>query len=201
MPNTAGRTGVTSTEAALTMNRVGAREMAFTDIVQLEKVCTKCNAQKPLAAFYRRARSRDGLSAGCRDCIKIENAKRYRDRYQGDGTRREQMRVAGRRWHHANKERRGPLIRDRERQLRDEVLAQYGGRCRCCGETKREFLSFDHVNGGGRKHRSEIGSGKIHRWLRKEGYPDGFRILCHNCNQALGAYGYCPHGGLVCAAE
>jgi len=26
-----------------------------------------------------------------------------------------------------------------------------------------------------------------------QGYPTGFRVLCHNCNQAIGLYGYCPH--------
>jgi hypothetical protein len=31
------------------------------------------------------------------------------------------------------------------------------------------------------------------RWLRKNGFPKGFRVLCHNCNFAHGHYGYCPH--------
>ncbi len=26
-----------------------------------------------------------------------------------------------------------------------------------------------------------------------EGYPTGFRVLCHNCNCALAYYGSCPH--------
>ena len=65
--------------------------------------------------------------------------------------------------------------------------------CACCGEVMMEFLSIDHVNGGGGKHRKEIGSANVYRWLRRQGYPDGFRVLCHNCNQAMGNFGYCPH--------
>ena len=30
-------------------------------------------------------------------------------------------------------------------------------------------------------------------WLLRHGFPEGFRVLCHNCNQAIGVYGACPH--------
>jgi hypothetical protein len=30
-------------------------------------------------------------------------------------------------------------------------------------------------------------------WLRDNGWPEGYRVLCHNCNSARGLYGYCPH--------
>jgi hypothetical protein len=33
--------------------------------------------------------------------------------------------------------------------------------------------------------------------LARNGFPDGYRVLCHNCNMALGQYGYCPHGNAV----
>jgi hypothetical protein len=78
------------------------------------------------------------------------------------------------------------------RQLRLDAIAHYGGKCMCCGETEEAFLSIDHINGGGNEHRK-----KVHRhiglWLKKNNYPDGFQILCHNCNQAKGYYGICPH--------
>lgn len=87
--------------------------------------------------------------------------------------------------------------RDYTRRIRKETLAHYGGKCFCCGEERYEFLGFDHVNGGGTKHRKEIGGGgtKLVLWLRRNGYPKGFRVACHNCNQSLGLYGYCPHKG------
>jgi hypothetical protein len=92
--------------------------------------------------------------------------------------------------------RNNPDVRERARQLwialRLEAIKRYGGACECCGETRYEFLSIDHINGGGTRHRAEIGT-RITLWLRKAGYPPGFRVLCHSCNQSLGIYGYCPH--------
>lgn len=75
---------------------------------------------------------------------------------------------------------------------RAEVLARYGGACACCGETQPAFLAIDHINGGGRQHRLTV-SRNFYAWLRAEGFPEGFRVLCHNCNMALGFYGSCPH--------
>ena len=65
--------------------------------------------------------------------------------------------------------------------------------CACCGEKHYEFLGVDHVNGGGARMRRELGHGNISAWLKSRGFPEGYRILCHNCNMSLGFYGYCPH--------
>lgn len=82
-----------------------------------------------------------------------------------------------------------------DRRVRLEALQHYGGVCFCCGETRAEFLAFDHINGGGHQHRKEMRKtcGNIHYWLKKNGWPPGFRVACHNCNMAIGFYGYCPH--------
>jgi hypothetical protein len=77
--------------------------------------------------------------------------------------------------------------------MRIDTINHYGGKCDCCGETNIEFLSFDHINGGGNKHRKEEGIKNLARWVRARGYPKDFRILCRNCNFSIGAYGYCPH--------
>jgi hypothetical protein len=37
------------------------------------------------------------------------------------------------------------------------------------------------------------GGGRIINWIHSNGFPEGFRVLCHNCNSALGYYGHCPH--------
>lgn len=87
--------------------------------------------------------------------------------------------------------------RDTRRRERLAALRAYGGdspACACCGESVLLFLSLDHVNGGGRKHRQETGGGGFYSWLRRHGYPAGFQVLCHNCN--LGRQlngGLCPH--------
>ena len=85
-------------------------------------------------------------------------------------------------------------VRDKHRRkLRQEVLAAYGNCCACCGESEQAFLVVDHINGGGRQHRREIGQDGFYTWLRKEKYPNGFRLLCENCNGAIARYGVCPH--------
>lgn len=85
----------------------------------------------------------------------------------------------------------------RNRALRVAVLTHYSKgtpTCACCHETTLEFLSLDHIHGGGYQQRKAI-RGSWWMWLRRMKYPEGFRVLCHNCNQAYGMYGYCPHQG------
>jgi hypothetical protein len=80
-------------------------------------------------------------------------------------------------------------------QVRIEVLEAYGGKCECCGETEKDFLCIDHINGGGREDLKRLGKGQGYAWylyLKKE-HPDHVRVLCHNCNFARGNYGTCPH--------
>ena len=87
-------------------------------------------------------------------------------------------------------------MRARTRQLRQEVMAAYGGRCTCCGVEGWQFLTIDHVDGDGTEHAAALKNqgGAIYRWLRARGYPqEGFQILCWNCNQAKYAFGICPH--------
>lgn len=84
-------------------------------------------------------------------------------------------------------------------RARYRVLSYYSGgvpSCACCGETIFQFLAIDHIDGGGVKERKLLrlsGSTQLYRYLEKEGYPPGYRVLCHNCNLAIGFYGYCPH--------
>ena len=71
--------------------------------------------------------------------------------------------------------------------VRAKILAHYGETCACCGGT--EWLSIDHINGGGLKHRIEQFGNKtacdqLYRWLIKNGFPDGFQVLCRACNSS-----------------
>lgn len=90
--------------------------------------------------------------------------------------------------------------KERMRQMRLTVLRHYGGfppKCACCGENEIKFLSIDHINGGGTAHRKTFTKtgkgGNISVWLLKNSLPEGFQVLCHNCNMAKGFYGSCPH--------
>lgn len=79
-------------------------------------------------------------------------------------------------------------------RLRLDTLLHYGDKCICCGENNINFLSIDHINGI--KPEKEITgkrmSGKqLYDWLKKNNYPNGFQILCFNCNMAQGFFGFC----------
>lgn len=66
-----------------------------------------------------------------------------------------------------------------------EAFNAYGG-CHCvgCGETDMECLSIDHINQNGAEHRRQTdcgGGSRFYKWLKVNGYPSGFRVLCMNC--------------------
>lgn len=137
------------------------------------KFCPSCRRDKPLS-FFSRGQNKDGFASYCKPCSRTAQKRSEA-----------KLKTAGLESH----------TQRNHRRLRLEVLSYYGGsppRCACCGETQYEFLSIDHENGGGGKHRRET-KGSIYRWLKRNGFPSGYRVLCHCCNQSIGAYGRCPH--------
>ena len=65
----------------------------------------------------------------------------------------------------------------------------YGGRkCCWCGEDDISTLCIDHIDNNGSKHIDNkghrIGGNRMYNWLKKNNYPDGFQVLCMNCNTA-----------------
>ena len=129
------------------------------------KKCKGCNINKPRSEYYK---SKPYL---CKECVKpILCEKR----------------------------------KERNKNQRLKVLKYYSDgklNCNCCGEDNVEFLTIDHIGGGGNMHRNLLtankevqrGSGNFVRWLIKQDYPSGYRVLCYNCNVSLGIHGYCPH--------
>ena len=80
--------------------------------------------------------------------------------------------------------------RARYQKMRYAVLNHYGRVCACCGESEPAFLAIDHMPGydnrkGDQRH--------LTQWLYKNGFPEGFRTLCHNCNSAIRLGRTCPH--------
>lgn len=140
----------------------------------------------------------------CKYCKKYKSIDQFY-KYKG-------KRTIGKNWHHTyckecandlamekyrnNREQRLKNLKRYRNKAKQEALDYYGNKCECCGETRYEFLSFDHINGGGHQHQKSINGMAIGIWLRINNYPDGFRILCYNCNMALGHFGYCPHNNL-----
>jgi hypothetical protein len=84
---------------------------------------------------------------------------------------------------------------------RMEVIAGYGGKCSCCGESETKFLTVDHVNNDGHKergHRHKLNPNSyglgLYRRIIKEGFPSRYQVLCMNCNFGKRMNnGVCPH--------
>lgn len=131
--------------------------------------CAKCQKDKPRTSEHWSPdkRSPDGLCSGwCRRCI----------------TEASKM---------------------RNKEIRAEAMLHYSNgspACTCCGEFRYEFLTLDHIHGGGNQHRLEVSGSKkggteFYRWLKTNGYPGGFQVLCFNCNMGKAMHGKCPYQG------
>lgn len=81
--------------------------------------------------------------------------------------------------------------------LRREVLIYYSKgvpQCACCGELIYEFLTVDHIDKSVYKlHKKYTYGTKLIWWIVKNNFPEGFQILCMNCNLAKSIRGICPH--------
>ena len=140
-----------------------------------------------------------GKKASSRKCYQKHRARRIAECKQYRKDHREAYLAKSKEYYQKNRERILEQTRKSARKLRMEVLCHYGGNppaCACCGDSHIEFLSIDHINGNGTQHRKKIGiagGSSFYCWLRKNNYPEGFRMLCCNCNASFGYYGYCPH--------
>jgi len=156
------------------MQRKTKSKFPFSD--GITKTCTRCEQTKAVADFWNDRKSADGWSCWCKTC---GNTAR-----QASVAKRRAMGKVG----YATVE---------TRKLRLEVLSHYSHgtmQCNCCGDAHVEFLALDHIHGGGNQHRKRAGNNMaVYREVRREGFPSGYRVLCHNCNCSLGHYGYCPH--------
>lgn len=154
---------------------------------QIRKSVAKWKAKNPEKARSATKRWYDANAAYCR--------KKAR-RYYAENT---EARIAySRRYHKLNGDQQRATMKRIHRRVKDEVFAAYGGyRCACkkCQETNPKFLTIDHINGCTPKMRKKQGNGsQFYRWLKNNGFPKGFRVLCFNCNigRALNG-GVCPH--------
>lgn len=136
-------------------------------IIRKNKYCPICKKVLPIENFYNNRNRYDLHTGYCKNCIKLKRP---------DTT---------------------IYSLNYRRKIRKIVLSHYGDRCECCGEKNKEFLTIDHVDGGGNIHRRKINRHgvKFYAWLIHNNFPDNpkLQILCWNCNLSMGIYKYCPH--------
>jgi hypothetical protein len=160
--------------------------------------CYTCGKQKPIQDFPQET------SKGCRECrqsgaAQKKKAARAAADYQQN---KAGISVRNKEWKASN----APKYQSQQRayrnqkrlEIRDMVLERMGGKCACCGEREPLFLTIDHVNGGGAIHRRQIGKTDMWKWLYHNDFPEGFQILCFNCNAGKHRNGgRCPHEQLA----
>lgn len=178
------------------------------------KLCKRCHDPSlVLADFSPDARNKTGRQALCRKCVREVRAEKHNanrskglcycgappapgssmcPRHQKDARDHHRRLMSDPVW----AAKLNAKYRKKRFDLKMEAFRAYGGsKCSCCGETRVEFLTIDHIDGNGGVSRDAThrkGEG-LYRWLKKNGWPSGFRVLCMNCNFAYGHAGYCPH--------
>ena len=125
----------------------------------------------------------------CKFCSK-ERVKRWGKEHS------EVIRKTAHKWYLENRTRMLDLDRENRHKIRKRILEHYSHgnlKCECCGETHFEFLTVDDIEGKVHKNKKLLGGSGFYVWLEKQNFPEGFRVLCMNCNFSKGKYGYCPH--------
>lgn len=118
-----------------------------------------------------------------------EQAKKYRIKNQDhyNELRRDYIKK--------NKEKANLWNRNARRQRKVDVIFHYSNgknECLYCKKKGVEFLTIDHIDGGGNEHRRREkidGGSDIAAWLKRNHYPEGFQILCFNCNCVKAHFG------------
>jgi len=74
-------------------------------------------------------------------------------------------------------------------ELKIKVLQYYSPNgipeCTHCGEKDIIVLCIDHINGDGGEERKKFNlhaGNRFYRFLAKNNFPEGYQVLCLNCN-------------------
>ena len=87
------------------------------------------------------------------------------------------------------KDKKNKKTREARSLLRLEILNHYSNEslvCCRCGYGDVRALDLDHKENNGGDHRKAIGrrgaTYDIYAQLKRDGFPDGYQVLCRNCN-------------------
>lgn len=154
------------------------------------KFCICCNTDKKESGFSKNKSSGDGLSFYCKECKSEANKSYYiKNRiFLSAKGKNYQQKI-----YKLNKVNILSSKKKYRERVFENVLSGYGNKCACCGEQNKEFLTLDHVNGGGAAHRKIRHQYGIYRDVINGGFPSNYRILCMNCNWATRYSMVCPH--------
>ena len=162
----------------------------------MDKVCNICKISQPISNFYKSKTNKGGHRTLCKKCcnkITIEYWKKNKERYyKNTNLDRQKNR---KKWAlYARK------ARQKNRLLAFKIIAN-GKKIECCkskewncckDSTNLNYLTLDHINGDGFKHRRNLikttsnwmGANDTYTWIKRN--PElaltKFQIICMNAN-------------------
>lgn len=148
-----------------------------------KKKCTDCLLLLPLeefSTFYDQRANKRYPVARCKKCAKIATAA-WRKKPE-------------------NAKKIALYSVEYKEKLRKTVYDHYGNKCICCGESNYLFLTIDHINNDGGKHRlaGVYGGATTYNYIIKNNFPTDLQILCWNCNCGRQRNkGICPHANPI----
>lgn len=173
----------------------GTKEQAHNDYIKHKDAYIK------RAKFWSKKFKEENPEEWLQRRREYDREKKKRDR--ANPIKHEKMKESMRQYYWRDPQRHRDVANKKSKELRRKVFEHYGLTCSCCGENEYEFLTIDHINNDGAKHREEIfgktwrsacGS-RLYFWLIKNNFPEGFQTLCYNCNCARAKQEdkVCPH--------
>lgn len=140
------------------------------------KLCRDCEVEMTVENTYKSGGSY------CKPCARARSSRNWREKSEEKLAKRNATR-------RDTKEHKIRWAKDKM-----ACLEHYSGgtpHCNGCGIENVEVLTIDHIHEDGAAHRKEIGQ-SVQRWLIANKFPEGFQVLCWNCNHAKHRYGAIP---------
>lgn len=118
-----------------------------------------------------------------------EYEKEYMQKYRD--THKDKAREKNIEWRKNNKVRNRELNRGERERLKLDILNYYSNGTLCCancGFSDTRALQVDHIENNGAEERRALFGNRLfagttfYRWVRRNNYPEGYAILCANCN-------------------
>lgn len=134
------------------------------------KVCTKCNAEKPLTEYFVKDSKTGRLHAHCKECYKQHRKTYHVEHYAKYG---EQYRA------------RAKIRRQKiKNELRSALLVYLKDKsCETCGESDICVLEFDHLVPSEKSFDIAWALGNAYSWETVLKEILKCRILCANCHK------------------
>lgn len=161
------------------------------------KHCYGCNSDLAPDLFTKNKSKPDGFADECRTC-KAKRDKAYREanklkikasKHESYLKNKDVVIARVNDYINRNRGKHNEWATNSKNRLKTEIMSHYCGgdlKCKNCPVKDLDILTIDHVNGDGAEHRREIGIAggggyPMYQWLKKNGLPEGFQVLCYNC--------------------